>query len=99
MNGDHGDALLAYAKGLLLVPEASAVTMTAVDRYGFDLAIDTPKGPKAARLAFDQRLAATDEVRKAIQSDELKAIWAYLRSLAPVKNRVPQPIDPPETQR
>lgn len=31
--------------------------------------------------------------------EELKAIWAYLRSLAPVKNRVPQPIDPPETQR
>lgn len=31
--------------------------------------------------------------------DELKAIWAYLRSLAPVKNRVPQPIDPPESQR
>jgi mono/diheme cytochrome c family protein len=28
--------------------------------------------------------------------DELKAIWAYLRSLPPVKNRVPQPIDPPE---
>lgn len=28
--------------------------------------------------------------------DELKAIWAYLQSLAPVKNRVPQPVDPPE---
>jgi Cytochrome c len=32
--------------------------------------------------------------------EELKAIWAYLQSLPPVKNRVPQPIDPPEgTQR
>jgi mono/diheme cytochrome c family protein len=28
--------------------------------------------------------------------DEIKAIWAYLRSLPPVKNRVPQPVDPPE---
>ena len=28
--------------------------------------------------------------------EELKALWAYLQSLAPVKNRVPQPIDPPE---
>lgn len=28
--------------------------------------------------------------------DEIKALWAYLQSLAPVKNRVPQPIDPPE---
>jgi hypothetical protein len=27
---------------------------------------------------------------------EIKALWAYLQSLAPVKNRVPQPIDPPE---
>ena len=66
MNDDHGDALLAYAKGLLLVPEASAVTMTAVDRYGFDMAITTPKGPKAARLAFDEPLATTDEVGQAM---------------------------------
>ena len=28
--------------------------------------------------------------------EEVKALWAYLQSLAPVKNRVPQPIDPPE---
>jgi putative heme iron utilization protein len=66
MNDDHGDALLAYAKGLLGVSEASAVTMTAVDRYGFDMAIATPKGPKAARLAFDAPLATTDEVRVAM---------------------------------
>lgn len=31
--------------------------------------------------------------------EELKAVWAYLRSLPPVKNRVPQPIDPPESSR
>jgi cytochrome c553 len=28
--------------------------------------------------------------------EEIKALWAYLQSLAPVKNRVPQPIDPVE---
>ena len=28
--------------------------------------------------------------------EEIKALWAYLQSLAPVKNRVPQPVDPPE---
>ena len=27
---------------------------------------------------------------------DLKAVFAYLQSLPPVKNRVPQPIDPPE---
>jgi hypothetical protein len=28
--------------------------------------------------------------------EDLKSIFAYLQSLAPVKNRVPAPIDPPE---
>ena len=28
---------------------------------------------------------------------DLKAVFAYLQSLPPVKNRVPDPIDPPET--
>ena len=32
----------------------------------------------------------------ALTDPEIKALWAYLRSLPPVKNRVPQPVDPPE---
>ncbi len=31
-----------------------------------------------------------------LNDHDLKAIFAYLRSLPPVRNRVPQPIDPPE---
>jgi mono/diheme cytochrome c family protein len=34
-----------------------------------------------------------------LNDDDLKAIFAYLQSLAPVSNRVPQPIDPPEGQQ
>lgn len=34
-----------------------------------------------------------------LSDPEIKALWAYLRSLPPVKNRVPQPIDPPEATR
>jgi len=30
--------------------------------------------------------------------EDLKSIFAYLQSLAPVKNRVPAPIDPPENK-
>jgi hypothetical protein len=30
--------------------------------------------------------------------DDLKSIFAYLQSLPPVKNKVPQPIDPPGAQ-
>ena len=66
MNEDHADALLAYARGLAGIPEASLVTMTAVDRYGFDLAATTPQGPKAARLAFEREVATSDDVRKAL---------------------------------
>jgi putative heme iron utilization protein len=66
MNQDHADALLAYARGLARIPEASAATMTAVDRYGFDLAVTTPNGPRATRLAFDHEVSTSDEVRKAV---------------------------------
>ena len=34
----------------------------------------------------------------ALTDDDLKSLFAYLQSLPPVKNRVPQPIDPPEGQ-
>ena len=30
--------------------------------------------------------------------EDLRAVFAYLRSLPPIRNRVPQPIDPPEGQ-
>jgi mono/diheme cytochrome c family protein len=32
-----------------------------------------------------------------LNDEDLSSIFAYLQSLPPVKNRVPQPIDPPET--
>lgn len=34
-----------------------------------------------------------------LNDDDLKGIFAYLQSLKPVKNRVPQPVDPPEPGR
>jgi mono/diheme cytochrome c family protein len=35
----------------------------------------------------------------ALDDADIKALFAYLQSLPPVSNRVPQPIDPPEGQR
>jgi hypothetical protein len=35
----------------------------------------------------------------ALDDPDIKALFAYLQSLAPVKNRVPAPIDPPEAQQ
>ena len=78
MNEDHGAALVAYATGLLGVVDATAATMTAVDRYGFDLSITTPRGPKAARLAFDDALTTSNEVRTAMVALAKRARAAVL---------------------
>lgn len=66
MNEDHGEAMIAYARAFARMPEATAASMTAVDRYGFELAVTTPAGPRATRLAFDAPMTTTDEVRKAM---------------------------------
>jgi heme iron utilization protein len=68
MNDDHTDAVLAYATALAGVTEATSATMTAVDRYGFELATITPNGPRAVRLAFDEPVSTSDEVRRAMVS-------------------------------
>lgn len=66
MNDDHADAMVAYATKLAKLDDATAATMTSVDRYGFELAATTPAGPRTARLAFDEPVTSTDEVRRAM---------------------------------
>lgn len=66
MNEDHGDAVLAYAKALARIESATAATMVAVDRYGFEIHVATPVGARVARLAFDAPVSTRDEVRKAM---------------------------------
>jgi heme iron utilization protein len=66
MNTDHADAVLGYATGLARIEDATTATLTAVDRYGFELAAVTPSGPRAGRVAFDEPVATSDEVRKAM---------------------------------
>ena len=66
MNGDHGDAILAYARALAAIADAQAATMTAVDRYGFDLEVTAPGGAQTARVAFTAPVATPDEVRRAM---------------------------------
>lgn len=34
-----------------------------------------------------------------LSDQDIRSLFAYLQSLAPVRNRVPAPIDPPEAQR
>jgi putative heme iron utilization protein len=66
MNGDHADAVLAYARVLAGFADATAATMTAVDRYGFEMQVSTPAGPRASRLGFDAPVATPGEVRGAL---------------------------------
>lgn len=66
MNADHGDALLAYARALAGVADAQAATMTAVDRYGFDLEVTAAGGVQSARLAFTAPASTAEEVRRAM---------------------------------
>ena len=66
MNADHADANLAYARAFTRATDATAARMTAVDRYGFDLMVDTPGRSRPARIAFEYPVATGDEVRKAV---------------------------------
>jgi putative heme iron utilization protein len=64
MNQDHGAALLGYARAFAGHPDATAAVMTAIDRYGFEMTVTTPAGPKPARLGFPAPIATSEEARR-----------------------------------
>lgn len=66
MNDDHADACIAYARAFTRASEASEAVMTGIDRYGFELSVKTEKGPRPARVAFDDEIATPEEARKAL---------------------------------
>jgi putative heme iron utilization protein len=52
LNEDHADALLVMAQALGGYPDAASARCTAIDRYGMDLVVDTPRGIAPARVGF-----------------------------------------------
>ena len=64
MNADHADAMVSYCHAFSKAVDASAATMTSVDRYGFEMSAQTEKGPRLVRLAFDEPIASSEEARK-----------------------------------
>ena len=64
MNEDHADALVLYARAFTRAAEAKEVTMVSCDRLGFELSVQTDKGPRPARVAFDEPIATADEARQ-----------------------------------
>jgi hypothetical protein len=66
MNADHGDAQVLYCRHFLGLADTTSATMSAVDRYGFDLVAVGPSGRLAVRLAFPEACTTGDEVRGAL---------------------------------
>jgi putative heme iron utilization protein len=64
MNADHADALLAYCRAVSKAKNATAATMTGVDRYGFEMSATTDVGPRPIRLAFSQPISSPEEARR-----------------------------------
>ena len=79
MNDDHADALVAYARAFTRASEASEVTMTGIDRYGFDMSVVTERGRRPARIAFGELVEDPTAARKAL----VAMVKAARQKLAP----------------
>ncbi len=65
LNADHADALLQIAQALGGYPDATAAECSGLDRYGIDLALDTPRGRAPARVPFPAPLTDRAQLRAA----------------------------------
>ncbi|HLF39904.1 MAG TPA: DUF2470 domain-containing protein, partial [Acidimicrobiia bacterium] len=63
MNADHAESLVLMARTFGGRPDTTEATMTAVDRYGFDVVAEGPGGRAAVRLGFAAPLGDAGEVR------------------------------------
>ncbi|MBK8253113.1 MAG: DUF2470 domain-containing protein [Polyangiaceae bacterium] len=66
MNGDHPDALLAYARAFAGVADPSRALMVSIDRYGFELCIVSPEGDTRSRISFREDITSPDAARRAL---------------------------------
>ena len=65
MNADHADALvLICSQGAQ--SDTTSATMSAVDRYGFEVVAETPNGRRVMRLGFPTPVNTAGEVRTAL---------------------------------
>ena len=66
MNADHADAQVLFCRHLAGRPDTTEATMSAVDRYGFEMIAVSPAGRAAVRLGFPEECTTGDEVRQAM---------------------------------
>jgi putative heme iron utilization protein len=62
MNADHVDSMVLLARSQAQI-EATAATMTAVDRMGFNLRLKTDDGMKGARINFPREVSSPQDTR------------------------------------
>jgi putative heme iron utilization protein len=65
LNDDHADALLSMARALGGYPDALAARCTSIDRYGLNLAIETPRGHAPSRVGFADPVEEPNGLRAA----------------------------------
>jgi putative heme iron utilization protein len=66
MNDDHAASQVLLCRHLAGRPDTEAASMSAVDRYGFELVAVSPAGRAAVRLGFPEPCATPEEVRRAL---------------------------------
>jgi putative heme iron utilization protein len=65
MNADHVDAMLLLARGLGGI-EGRDARMTAVDRLGFHLRLETSDGMRGLRIPFSREVRSPSETREVL---------------------------------
>ena len=66
MNADHADAQVLFCRHLAGRLDTTEATMSAVDRYGFEMIAVGPTGRAAVRLGFPQECVTAVQVRQAM---------------------------------
>ena len=66
MNADHAEAQVLFCRHLLGRPDTTTATMSAVDRYGFEMIAVGSNGRAAVRLGFPTPCTTGNEVRQAM---------------------------------
>jgi putative heme iron utilization protein len=66
MNADHGDAQVLFCRHFAGLTDTQSATMSAVDRYGFDIVAVSDAHRTAVRLAFPDECTTGDQVRRAM---------------------------------
>lgn len=65
LNADHSDALVAAARAFGGHPDATDARAERIDRYGIDLALETPRGTAATRVGFTTPVTDAGSLRAA----------------------------------